>query len=61
MPANRIAALTVLGLRMAYGAGLLAAPGRLSRRWLGDGVIARPRGCRCGRSGCGRSCCTPVR
>lgn len=38
MPASRIAALAVLGLRIVYGAGLLAAPARLSRRWLGDGV-----------------------
>jgi len=38
MPASRIAALAVLGLRIAYGAGLLLAPARLSRRWLGDGV-----------------------
>jgi hypothetical protein len=35
MPLSSIAAVAVLGLRVAYGAGLIAAPGRLSRSWLG--------------------------
>ena len=35
MPRSRIALLTVLSLRVAYGVGLLAAPDRLSKRWLG--------------------------
>jgi hypothetical protein len=33
--ARTLAAVGVLGLRIAYGAGLVAAPGRLSRSWLG--------------------------
>jgi hypothetical protein len=35
MSVQRIAAVAVLGLRVAYGAGLIAAPGRLTRSWLG--------------------------
>jgi hypothetical protein len=35
MPPARIAAATVLGLRIAYGLGLVAAPARLTRSWLG--------------------------
>jgi len=31
----RIATIAVLGLRVVYGVALIAAPGRLSRRWLG--------------------------
>ena len=31
----RAATYTLLGLRVAYGAGLIAAPGRLARKWLG--------------------------
>ena len=31
----RVATLTVLGLRVAYGAALIAAPERLALRWLG--------------------------
>ncbi|MDP9346288.1 MAG: hypothetical protein M3P44_11290, partial [Actinomycetota bacterium] len=31
----RTAAIAVLGLRLAYGAGLVAAPQRLAQRWLG--------------------------
>jgi len=31
----RSAAIAVLGLRLAYGAGLIAAPQRLAQRWLG--------------------------
>ena len=38
----RTAALTVLGLRIAYGAGLVAAPERLARPWLGDAVEGAP-------------------
>jgi len=38
----RIAALTLLGLRVAYGAGLVAAPERLTRRWLGPAAGAAP-------------------
>jgi hypothetical protein len=33
----RIAATVVFGLRIAYGAGLLAAPDRITKRWLGPG------------------------
>jgi hypothetical protein len=39
---SRTAALTVLGLRIAYGAGLVAAPARLGRPWLGDAVEGAP-------------------
>jgi hypothetical protein len=35
MSRARIAAVTVLGLRVAYGLGLVAAPARLTRSWLG--------------------------
>ena len=38
----RIATLAVLGLRVAYGAGLIAAPERLARRWLGSAAGAPP-------------------
>ena len=38
----RIATLAVLGLRVAYGAGLIAAPERLARRWLGPAAGAPP-------------------
>lgn len=31
----RIAAITVLALRLAYGLALLVAPGRVTRSWLG--------------------------
>jgi predicted lipoprotein len=31
----RIAATVVFGLRIAYGAGLLAAPDKVTKRWLG--------------------------
>lgn len=40
MPPARIAAVTVLGLRIAYGAALIAAPTRLARRWLGPGAAS---------------------
>jgi hypothetical protein len=32
---TRIAAVAVLGFRVAYGAGLIAAPDRLAKNWLG--------------------------
>jgi hypothetical protein len=35
MPLPRAAAITVLSLRVAYGAALIAAPARLARGWLG--------------------------
>jgi hypothetical protein len=31
----RVATFALLGMRVAYGAGLIAAPGRLARNWLG--------------------------
>jgi cyclopropane-fatty-acyl-phospholipid synthase len=39
---GRAPALTVLGLRVAYGAGLIAAPERLGRPWLGPAVAGAP-------------------
>ena len=39
---KRSAALTVLGLRVVYGAGLIAAPAPLARRWLGPGAESAP-------------------
>jgi hypothetical protein len=41
MPPVRLAAVSVLALRAAYGAALLAAPGRVTRQWLGP-AAARP-------------------
>jgi hypothetical protein len=38
----RTATITVLALRVAYGAGLIAAPERLARRWLGPAAGAPP-------------------
>ncbi len=38
----RKGAIAVLGLRIAYGAGLIAAPSRLGRRWLGPAANAAP-------------------
>lgn len=38
---TRLGAVPILGLRVAYGIGLIAAPERLSRRWLGPVVAAR--------------------
>jgi len=35
MSGPRIAAAAVLGLRIAYGAALLVAPGSVTKRWLG--------------------------
>jgi hypothetical protein len=40
--APRLATIAVLGLRVAYGAGLVAAPARLARRWLGPAVESGP-------------------
>ncbi len=37
MSRSRIAAIVVFGLRIAYGAGLLAAPDKVTKRWLGPG------------------------
>jgi hypothetical protein len=38
----RTATLTLLGLRVAYGAALIAVPERLARRWLGPAAGAPP-------------------
>jgi hypothetical protein len=38
MTPTRITAIPVLGLRIAYGIGLIAAPERLGSRWLGPSV-----------------------
>src|SRR4051812_50104266 len=35
MALTRTATVTVLALRVAYGAGLIVAPARLAKRWLG--------------------------
>ena len=35
MSTHRIAVIGVLGLRLGYGLGLVAAPSRLTERWLG--------------------------
>jgi hypothetical protein len=40
-PARR-AAVGVLGLRVVYGAALVAAPERLARRWLGPAAAGDP-------------------
>ncbi len=42
MDPRRIAALAVLGSRIAYGAGLVVAPAPLARRWLGKGAEHAP-------------------
>jgi len=42
MDNSRIAALAVLGLRVAYGAGLVAAPEKLALRWLGPSASEPP-------------------
>src|SRR3954468_16701790 len=42
MPATRLLAASVLALRVAYGAALIAAPARLTRRWLGPAVEHDP-------------------
>jgi hypothetical protein len=41
MPPARLAAVAVLGLRAAYGAALLLAPGPVTKQWLGP-PAARP-------------------
>jgi hypothetical protein len=38
MSGSRATATAVLGLRVAYGAALMAAPRRLTLRWLGPGA-----------------------
>jgi hypothetical protein len=42
MTRARVAAIVVLGLRVAYGFGLVAAPERLARRWLGPSAATPP-------------------
>jgi hypothetical protein len=42
MTGARKGAVVVLALRIAYGAGLIAAPSRLGRRWLGPAANAAP-------------------
>jgi hypothetical protein len=38
----RVAAASVLGLRVSYGIALIAVPGRLARRWLGPAADDAP-------------------
>jgi hypothetical protein len=38
MTRTRTAAVAVLGLRVAYGLALVAAPAKITRSWLGAGV-----------------------
>lgn len=42
MTAVRKAVIVVLGLRIAYGVGLVLAPTRLGRRWLGSAAGSAP-------------------
>jgi hypothetical protein len=42
MSPKQIAAVSVLGLRIVYGAGLIVAPARLSRSWLGPAGATPP-------------------
>jgi hypothetical protein len=42
MTAARRGALVVLALRIAYGVGLVVAPARLGRRWLGSASGTAP-------------------
>jgi hypothetical protein len=42
MSPKRTAAVVVLGLRVAYGAALIAAPERMARRWLGPDAAHAP-------------------
>jgi hypothetical protein len=42
MQASRVLVLSVLSLRLAYGAGLVASPSRLARRWLGPDADRPP-------------------
>jgi hypothetical protein len=39
---RRAATFGVLGMRVAYGAGLIVAPSRLATRWLGPAAAAAP-------------------
>ena len=39
---SRVLPVTVLALRVAYGAALIAAPDRLARRWLGPASAEGP-------------------
>jgi hypothetical protein len=42
MTGTRVTTIAVFGLRIAYGAALVAAPARLGRRWLGPASDAAP-------------------
>lgn len=42
MTRERTTAAAVMALRVAYGAGLIAAPARLARRWLGPDAQRAP-------------------
>jgi hypothetical protein len=42
MTGARKGAIVVLALRIVYGAGLIVAPSRLGRRWLGPAANAAP-------------------
>jgi hypothetical protein len=42
MTGARKGAIALLGLRVAYGVGLIAVPTRLGRRWLGPAANAAP-------------------
>jgi hypothetical protein len=39
---SRVLPVSVLALRIAYGAALIVAPGRLARRWLGPAAAGGP-------------------
>ena len=41
-PSIRAVTIAVLGLRIAYGSGLILAPGRLGARWLGPASGTAP-------------------
>ena len=63
MSRTRTAAIVVFGLRIAYGAALLAAPDKVTKRWLGPGRSAadRARNAVSARSFCrGRAFCPLV-
>src|ERR1700755_3566764 len=42
MSRTRLGAIVVFGMRIAYGAALLAAPDKVTKRWLGPGRSAAP-------------------
>lgn len=42
MPSPATAASTVFALRIAYGAGLMVVPDKLTKRWLGLGARTAP-------------------